>query len=202
MSDIAKTEFSDKIAALEGQIKAARKAGDIAALLPLAAGAIGQLEIFAAAAASPSEQKNALSAARRIAYNSAADAFPGWEYPPPAITEPDLLAARVLATKCAELDTSIAASAKHQANASWLIGAMDLALGRRDAAITAFRKAETLFAEAPEMALLNVGYRAIAGDAEAPGFEETCTTLANSGLPHAAGLRDQLVVARQVFGAT
>jgi hypothetical protein len=199
MSNDPIAALTDEITALEAAIKAARKAGDIAALLPLAAETIRQLESLAATA-SPSDQKNLLSAARRIAYNAAADAFPGWESPPPARTKGELLAARDLSIKCAELDVRIAASAKHQANAAWLVGAMDLALGARAAAVTAFRKAESLFAETLEMAMLNAGYRAIAGDADAPAFVTTCTTLANSGLPHAAALRDQLVVAHKVFG--
>jgi len=199
MSDLAKTGFTETVTALEATVKAARKAGDVAALLPLAADSIAQLESLVATVTDPADQKSALSLARRIAYNAAADAFSGWEVPPPARTEAELLAARALATTCADLDIRIAASPKHHANSSWLIGAMDLALGHREAAVTAFRKAETLFAEAPEMAMLNAGYRAIAGDADAPAFETTCSNLVNSGLPHAGALRDQLVVAHKVF---
>jgi hypothetical protein len=61
MSDLAKTGFTETVTALEATVKAARKAGDIAALLPVAADSIAQLESLAATATDPADQKSALS---------------------------------------------------------------------------------------------------------------------------------------------
>jgi hypothetical protein len=179
---------------LEQSVKAARKAGDIPALLALANAAVATLDTIASPAA--------WNTARRIAYNAAADAWPGWDREPPPRTEAELQSARSLAMMSGRMTERLGRDPMQMGNAAWLTAALDLALGDRQSAIAGFREAEALFSQAPEMTLLAAGYRAIAGDAEAPALETTCTALAASGHPHAGDLREQLLVAQDVFGGS
>jgi len=66
---------------LDAEVKRARKTGDIAAILAATGLAIDLLEAAVAAAPETREDQRriALQAAKRIAYNSAADIYPGWD---------------------------------------------------------------------------------------------------------------------------
>jgi len=178
---------------LEQSVKAARRAGDIPALLALATEAVATLDPIAAPAA--------WNAARRIAYNAAADAWPGWDRAPPTCTTAELQSARSLAAMSRRMAERLGRDPLQMGNAAWLTAALDLALGDRPSAIAGFREAEALFSHAPEMTLLATGYRAIAGDPEAQALEATCAALAASDRPHADELREQLLVAQVVFGS-
>ncbi len=177
-------------AELDLAVRLARQAGDIPALLHIARDAIDRLQALGGA--------TALQTARRIAYNAAADAWPGWEFPPPARTEAELAAAQDLARRCAALTERLEEDALKRGNAAWLVGALDLARGDAAAASAGFREAAELFDGLPEMKLMAEGYTAIAAKA-APDFAGAIAGLEAIGTEDATGLREQLLVARQVF---
>ena len=185
----------------EAEVNAARKAGDIPALIEVASGAIDRL-VPVADAACVDERVEILKTCKRMAYNAAADVWPGWETGV-SRTADELAAGRDLATRSSSFVVQLAQGGFQQGNAIWLIGAFDLAQGDRAAAAAAFGQAAELFAETPEMRLMAEGYRAIAtgGDQGRAAFESATAGLAALGDEDAMSLRDQLMTAHRVFAA-
>jgi hypothetical protein len=190
---------------LDAEVKRARKTGDIAAILAVTGPAIDRLE--AAMAAEPEtrddQRRIALQAAKRIAYNSAADIYPGWEVGIKR-TQAELEAGMALARRCRDLTARLGLDGGQAGNAVWLIGAFHLAGGANAEAAAAFRQAAVHFAEEPEMRLMAEGYLAIAqlaaGAAGAgAALQDRLDALTAAGTKDAIFLRDQLVTARQIF---
>lgn len=163
---------------LEREVNQIRKSGDVPAILALARPAVDTLDSTAGAERNTltEEQISALQAARRIAYNAPADAWPGWELDTPARSS-------------AELDA-----------------ALNLARGSLTEALAAFHAAAGFFADAPAMKLLAQGYMAIAAErfgsspvSETPKFEAVIAALDALGSDDAKELRDQLLIAREIF---
>jgi hypothetical protein len=183
------------------KVKAARKSGDVPAILALAQNAVDAIEqAIGPDRANPSEaQVKALQAVKRITYNCAADAWPGWEPNTPR-TDAELAAARQLAQQSRAVVQALNLDETQQGNAIWLIGALDLAAGRREAALAAFRAAVDLFAAAKSevMTLMAQGYVAIAAGDD-PALDTALAELAASADADASFMKDQLVTARQVF---
>ena len=107
---------------------------------------------------------------RKITYNSAADAYPGWAADAPPRSAAELDAAARLARKSLSLVEELQEDVENYGHAVWLIGAIALAQGERTAALAEFRKAAAFFAQAdaPLMVALAEGYAGMAaGDAAA-----------------------------------
>ncbi len=186
-------------AELDLALRLVRKAGDIPALLAQAADAINTLEQQAAAAdLAEADRTPLLQTARRIGYNAAADAWPGWENPAPPRTKSELVAAKTLALRTAALSRRLGEDDFKLGNAAWLIGACELALGDAAAALAAFRASADHFKDHADMRLLAAGYAAIArgyGDE----LSEAIARLDALGTEDATELAAQLRVAKAVF---
>jgi hypothetical protein len=191
---------------LEKKVKAARTAGDIPALLAIANAAIAELKATADTGASTTDAVALLTAAKRIAYNAAADVWPGWEMDTPARSRQELERARALAETCRGLVTELELPSPQRGNAIWLIGACDLALGRYHAAEIEFCEAMADFAADEEARLMVRGYRAMAAELAEPAvsgkrsdLDAILAELGALGTKDAVGFRQQLQVARSVF---
>jgi hypothetical protein len=204
-TEAADTGLEDLAQRLDAEMKQARKTGDITALIAATGRAIDRLEAaIAAVPDTPEDQRRAaLQAAKRIAYNSAADIYPGWEAGITR-TQAEIEAGMALARRCRDLTARLGLDGGQAGNAVWLIGAFHLAGGANPEAAAAFRQAAGHFAEEPEMRLMAEGYVAIAHLAacEAGGtaaLQDRLDALTALGTEDAIFLRDQLVTARQVF---
>jgi hypothetical protein len=204
-AEAADTGLGELAQQLDAEVKRARKTGDIAAILAATGPAIDRLE--AAMAAAPEtrddQRRSALQAAKRIAYNSAADIYPGWEVGIKR-TQAELEAGMALARRCRDLTARLGLDGGQAGNAVWLIGAFHLACGTNAEAAAAFRQAAVHFAEEPEMRLMAEGYLAIAqlaaGAAGAgAALQDRLDALTAAATKDAIFLRDQLVTARQIF---
>ncbi len=203
--------LSELVAGWDEKIRDARKAGGsgaargqdgIASLLAAAREAVAEIEaaIFPFTALDEA-QASALRVLRKITYNAAADAYPGWEVNGPPRSAAELAAAESLARKCLSLVETLDENAERHGNALWLIGALALAQGKRDQARIEFRTAADFFTEAktPLMTALCDGYIGIA-DIDAPAVEAAIAKIGSLEDKYAKDMIDQLVIARQVYG--
>jgi hypothetical protein len=196
----------DELAALaehwDQKTRACRKAGDVATILGAAQNAVEALESAIGPRAQPSAtQAAALKTLRKITYNCAADAYPGWELNMPPVKPEDLVSAAALARKSLRLVEELHEDAEKHGHAVWLIGALDLAQDRRQAAVESFRAAADFHAEAkaPALAALAEGYIGIA-TGEAAAFDAAVLKIAAVGDADGQALIDQLTIARQIYG--
>jgi hypothetical protein len=182
------------------KIRAARKAGDVDTILTSAQAAVAALETAIGPRDTPTEdQTAALKTLRKITYNSAADAYPGWELNTPRSPE-QLATAETLARKSLSLTEECQEDAEHHGHALWLIAALDLAQGRRAEAADGFRAAAAnhTAGNAPLSAALCEGYIGIAtGDTAA--IDAAINKITGLNEKWSDATKDQLVIARQVF---
>ncbi len=184
---------------LEQGVKQARKAGDIDAMIGVARDALRQIDTRLADPNLTADDKiRALQAAKRIGYNVAADIYPGWELNTPPRSEAQLAAAAEFAGKSAEAVAQLGLGAAPRGNATWLLGALDLARGDAAGAVTAFQNAAGTFDKASELQLMALGYAAIASHSRAD-FKTAMAGLENLGSEDAAFFREQLIIASQIF---
>jgi hypothetical protein len=204
-TDLAENKDSIKLVEqLEAEVKQARKRGNIKALISIANDALRQIDDLLTTDPylylSDEEKRSILQATKRIGYNAAADIYPGWEVGTPPRSEAELSAAVELAQKSSAAVDKLALGAIPQGNAIWLLGALDLARGQLVHARSAFQKAADLFEQggAPESKLLAVGYAAISSRSKID-FDAAIADLEKLNSEDAVALRDQLIVALQVF---
>lgn len=187
---------------LEANVKEARKSGNIEALISVANDALRQIDdlLTSDPSLSDEEKRSILQTAKRIGYNAAADIYPGWEIGTPPRSKAELSAAVELARKSNAIVDKLGQGAIQQGNGIWLLGALDLARGQRDHALSAFQMAADLFEKgrAPEARLLAVGYAAISNRSKID-FDAVVAALEKQDSKNAEALRDQLIVAYQVF---
>lgn len=192
-------DITARAADLEAHIEAARAVGDIAALLAMAQPGLDRL-VATSADVPESDRAAVMKVARRIAYNVAADVWPGWEL---GVTRSDeeLAAGRHLAELSRGIVEQMDEGTLQRGHAAWLVGAFDLAQGDHNAARQKFRAAAEFFKDAPDMRLLAEGYSAIAAECAggASGVAATVAALDDLGTEDAQFHRDQLLVAREVF---
>jgi len=182
------------------QVRAARKAGDVGTILATAQAAAAALETAIGPRDAPTkEQTAALKTLRKITYNSAADAYPGWELNTPR-TAAELATAETLARKCLSLTEECREDAEHHGHALWLIAALDLAQGRRAAAADGFRAAaaDHTAGGAPLSAALCEGYIGIASGDNA-AIDAAIDKITGLNEKWSDATKDQLVIARQVY---
>ena len=121
------------------------------------------------------EERAALIAVKRMLFNAAADIWPGWSVDENRSSREELDDALDLARQSADLVEVLNLGKCQEGTAAWLVGAFELALGQIQDSLTSFSRAERLYADAaePALVLLTRGYSAIA--CEAGGAMPGCT---------------------------
>jgi hypothetical protein len=148
------------------------------------------------------------TAAKTLAYNVAANCWPGWGDEGVVIEAAHIDAGLELAMLSLRLVEELGLGPKQFGNAHWLVGALQLAAGRPDAALSSFEQARDAFASIGETTgvLLVDGYRAIA-HRRAPDragrsvqeLDEAIDRLMADGSKQARGFADQLRTAARVL---
>ncbi len=183
------------------QVLAARQTEIIGDILAVAEMAVEALEAVIGRPVDPgSAQAAALMILRKITYNSAADAYPGWAVDAPPRTAAQLGAAARLARKSLSLVEELQEDAENYGHAVWLIGAIALARGARAEAVAEFCKAAAFFAQAdaPLMVALAQGYAGMAaGDAAAFAAAQAKISPEDE---HAQAVVAQLRIGWQLYG--
>ena len=143
-----------------------------------------------------------------IAFNTAANCWPGWGDPGIIIEEAHLRDGIKLANQSRDLVQELALGPREQGTAHWLVGALELAAGRFGAARVAFEQAEQVFltANATSLALMVRGYIALARKADPQSrpegvdmLSETLARLRAEGSKDAIFFADQLATADRVL---
>jgi hypothetical protein len=140
-----------------------------------------------------------------IAFNTAANCWPGWGDAGIRIEEAHIRAGMKIANEHRDLVQELALGPREQGGAHWLVGALELAAARFDAARVAFEQAELAFLTddaMPAYALMARGYVALARKADpqsrAQGkdaLRETLERLRAEGSKEALFFADQLATA-------
>jgi hypothetical protein len=109
------------------------------------------------------------TAAKTLAFNVAANCWPGWGDDGVAIEAAHIEEGLQLAKLSLGLVQELALGQHQLGNAFWLVGALDLAASRNEAAMASFDRARACFLSGGERleVLLGDGYRAIALSAAA-----------------------------------
>jgi hypothetical protein len=107
------------------------------------------------------------TAAKTLAFNVAANSWPGWGDEGIVIEAADIEAGLQLAKRSLSLVQELALGQHQHGNAFWLVGALDLAAGRPEAAMVSFDQARACSLSVGDQpgVLLADGYRAIARSA-------------------------------------
>ncbi len=188
----------------EQTVKNTRKSGDIPAILSQTIAVIDAIDAKMGAAENSfaEDQIAALNTIKRIAFNAAADAWPGWKAGAPPRTPDELAAAKSLARRSQAIVEQLDLDPMQRGNAVWLIGALDLAQGDAGQAHAAFKAAGAHYerAASPEMRQLAEGYAAIAmGRGGDSAFEAATGALTALASEDAAACREQLLTAHNLF---
>jgi len=144
-----------------------------------------------------------------IAFNTAANCWPGWGDPGIVIEEAHLRDGIKLATQSRDLVQELALEPREQGTAHWLVGALELAAGRFGAARVAFEQAEQISLTAnatSSYAVMARGYIALALKADPQSrtegmnmLSETLARLRTEGSKDAIFFADQLATADRVL---
>jgi hypothetical protein len=146
--------------------------------------------------------------AKAIAFNSGANAWPGWDDQGITITEQHLVGGLELAEASKRLVQELGLGPKQVGKAYWLIGAHHLAAGRLSDAAAAFDRAAEGFKAVGDIASQNMldGYRALAKKLShatrvegARELREAYAKLDEAGSAAAKFYRDQISTADRVF---
>jgi hypothetical protein len=141
------------------------------------------------------------TAAKTLAFNVAANSWPGWGDDGVAIEAADIEAGLQLAKLSLGLVRELALGQHQHGNAFWLVGALDLAANRTEAAVASFDQARACSLSAGEQpeALLADGYRAIA---VGEGLDDVIAQLLQGGSKKAKFFADQLRTAARILRRT
>ena len=164
-SSLETSSLSQEVASWEARVKEARTKGDQVAILQIAKTAADAIEKLVHKSADwDQEEIAALTAVKRVTYNAAADAWPGWELDGPILDTAYLKEAQVLAQRSADWCAKLQLGAIHEATGIWLVGAFDLAMAQYDEAVSRFSASSEQYrtAPAPALKLLSDGYTEIA----------------------------------------
>jgi hypothetical protein len=161
------TAMADPQAALESLARlctrAYRDLKSVPTLTALAWEAIGFALQCAAASPDPEAAGRYKDRARAIAYNAAANCWPGWG--DAVVIQPfDIAQGLKLAERSYELVEELGLGDTASATSLWLVGALRMAAGRLPTAIAQFLRAEEAFqrAQLPVQATMARGYVALA----------------------------------------
>src|SRR6185369_15902652 len=179
---------------------------DVAGMLVVAEA--GFARALADAAAQPDLASELKRAAKVLAYNAAANCWPGWGDAGIEIDADDLARGLVLAERSRALVAELGLDGVEAGTSDWLIGALLMAAGQHAAAIAAFVQARATFQAkgAAPSALMAEGYRALTQKLAAPQdraaaaeFAHCCVRLAAMDSKEAAFFRQQLLTAERIF---
>lgn len=202
--------LTELVAFLENQSKQIRREGHPAAIIVSAKTAADTIQqrVGATGPELSPDERDALVAAKRMMFNAAADCWPGWAVDSSRASEADLMEALELAQRSAHLVEALALGPMQEGTAAWLIGALQLALGRIDDARASLSDAGLRYhnVPAPALELLAQGYVAITFDATGetlprgvPSLEVTIAAIAAGQFDDGEALRNQLQTAQQIF---
>jgi hypothetical protein len=177
----------------------------------IAAGNLG-LEYCLRKSAAESDQpkrKAVRNLGRIIAFNTAANCWPGWGDAGVIIEETHIKAGLELARQSRALVQELGLGPREQGTAHWLVGALEMAMGRFDGAMLTFKQAEAIFLTskaASAHALMARGYSALVQKADprshaegASLLRETLDRLRTEGSKEALFFADQLATADRVL---
>ena len=148
------------------------------------------------------------TAAKRLAYNVAANCWPGWGDEGVVIEAAHIDAGLELAMLSLRLVEELGLGPQKLGNARWLVGALQLAAGRLDASLLSFGQARDASASIGETTsvLLADGYRAIAhrqaadrADRSAQELDDVIDRLMADGSKQARAFADQLRTASRIL---
>jgi len=146
--------------------------------------------------------------ARAMSFNAAANCWPGWGDQGVTIEDGHVAAGLALAGMCRSLGQDLDLGPKEQGTANWLVGALELALGRIAAARAAFDDAQGSYAalgeEAPQTLMVQA-YDALAatygGEDNGQALNQALERLRALGTKDGDFFADQVEKARQELGA-
>jgi hypothetical protein len=146
---------------------------------------------------------------KMIAFNTAANCWPGWADADVVIEEAHIRAGIKLAAQCRNLMQELALAPREQGGAHWLVGALELAGGGFEVARASFEQAEHWFLTDDHLlpyALMARGYMALARKADprsrqegADALIEVLDRLRAEGSKDAVFFADQLGTAERVL---
>jgi hypothetical protein len=148
------------------------------------------------------------TAAKTLAYNVAANCWPGWGDEGVVIEAAHIDAGFELAIRALELVEELGLGPRQLGTARWLVGAFQLAAGRLDASLSSFGQARDAYASIRETTsvLLVDGYRAIAhrqapdrADHGVRELDEAIDRLMADGSKQARAFADQLRTAARIL---
>jgi hypothetical protein len=146
--------------------------------------------------------------ARNIAYNTAANCWPGWGDEGIRIDQQHMRAALTLAGICSDLVDELQLGQAALGKAAWLTGALKLAMNRPREALLDFERARRASEAGGEAApeLMALGYVALARKADpisasigAREFETALQSLREDGSKESLFFAEQLVVAERIL---
>jgi len=143
--------------------------------------------------------------ARAIAYNTAVNCWPGWGDADIVIDESNINAGIKIAQQCLDLTQQLALGPRALGGAHWLIGTLELAAHRFDAARVEFEHAERIYhydESLPAYVLMARGYLALTGKADPHSRSENAETLTQAlDRLRADGSKDAIFFADQIATA-
>jgi hypothetical protein len=160
-----------------------------------------------AAAKDPAAAATLKTKAKVIAYNAAANSWPGWGDEGIVIEPLHIEEASGLAARSLELVEDLKLGHRQLGTSQWLVGALHLAAGRSDDAIAALTRAHDAYAAGGERvsALLALGYLALARSRQGTSeryrteLEDICQQLQKDGSPQAMAFVNQLRTADRLL---
>jgi hypothetical protein len=146
-------------------------------------------------------------AARTLAFNVAANCWPGWDDEGVVIGAADIADGLELAKLSLGLGQELTLGQAQLGTAHWLVGALDLAAGRTDAAVASFDRARACYLSGGKQTqvLLIDGYLAIArsatevGDGQDVRLDDVVGRLQQDGSENAKFFANQLRTAARIL---
>lgn len=181
-----RSSLEEDVSAWEVKVKEARRSKDALKILDVAKQAVADIDQRLSNEAHGEDeavQRAALLAIKRITYNAAADAWPGWEAESTQMSTATLEEAKALAQRSLDIVRKLRLDDIQFATAVWLVGAFNLALGNLRDADAEFGTATYFYriGSAPGLSLLARGYTVIARCAQDKASqEETLKSLADT----------------------
>lgn len=207
------TAIVDARAALEGLAKLCNRAyhdlKSVPTMTAVAWEAVGFGQTCASTAPDSESARQYKARVRAIAYNAAANCWPGWG-DPVEINSSDIAEGLKLAERSLALVEEISRGDKAIGAALWLVGALQMAAGQLSVATAQFLRSEEAFhaAQLPVQAAMAQGYAALADKIlreSDPGGAEALAAIIQSlrGLESREGqfFADQLVTADRIFSS-
>jgi tetratricopeptide (TPR) repeat protein len=159
------------------------------------------------AAEDPTKAAMLKTKAKVIAYNAAANSWPGWGDEGIVITQSHIADGFDLAQRSLALVEDLKLGHRQVGTSQWLVGALHLAAGRNDDAIAALTRACDAYSAGGERAseLLALGYLALARSRQdtperhRAELEEICRLLEKDGSPQAVAFVKQLRTADRLL---